>query len=310
MMRLLIVSTLALPALLRAEECASMAGVPFSQEAYWSPVVGYPRPGSLHAVFNVDFTNQDVTPHGLLLENQGLIIQPLLLFYTPLQMDPADWLGNVSFCVGGWGNWHSHPGGTQPANWREVDLFSGLTCFIERDWQLTAFGSAYLSQTHSYPTAWDFALALTYDDTRLLGTAALHPFVEYRPQIHGSTTVVIDPESARASYSFRLGITPQHQFGPIKLELPAFLTWVPEGFYQDSAAQSAAGGCGFMSAALKLSLPLQYLSTKNLSTSLYAAAQYYRIVNPGLLDTNEVLGAAPRRQQDILQFHLGLHAAF
>jgi len=287
-----------------------MTGVPFTQEAYWAPVTGYPRPGSLHAVFNLDFTNQDVTPHGLLLENQGLIIQPLLLFYTPLHADPADWLGNVTFSAGGWGNWHSHPGGKEPAKWREVDLFSGLTCTIERNWQLTAFCSAYLSQTHSYSTAWDFALALTYDDTGLLGVAALHPFLEYRPQLHGTTTVDIDPENAGESYSFRLGITPQHQFGRIKLELPAFLTLVPEGFYQDSAGRPAAGGIGFMSAALKLTLPLECLSTKDLGTSLYAAAQYYRILNDGLLDTNEVLGTTPRREQNILQFHLGMHVAF
>ncbi len=287
-----------------------MAGEPFTQEAYWAPVVGYPHPGSLHAVFNLDFTNQDVTQHGLLLENRGLIIQPLMVFYTPLHADPADWLGNVTFSAGCWGDWHSRPGGKEPANWREVDLFAGLTSVIEGNWQLTSFCSEYLSQTHAYPAAWDCALALTYDDTGLSGAAALHPFVEYRPQIHGSTTVAIAAGNAPESYSLRLGITPQHQFGPLKLELPAFLTLVPEGFYQDSGGQPAAGGIGFMSAALKLTLPLQCLSTKSVSTTFYAAAQYYRIVNGGLLDTNELLGTAPRREQDILQFHLGLHATF
>lgn len=310
MMRLLLVLAFAQPALLRAEQSAAMTGVPFSQESYWAPVMAYPRPGSLHAVFNLDFTNQDVTPHGMLLENQGLIIQPLLMFYTPLLADPAEWLGNVTFSAGGWGNWHSHPGGKVPANWREVDLFGGLTCTIERDWQFTAFCSAYRSQTQSYPAAWDCALALTCDDTWLLGAAALHPFLEYRPQIHGTTTVVIDPESAGESYSFRMGIVPQHQFGRIKLELPAFLTLVPQGFYQDSSGRPAAGGLGFMSAALKLSVPLQCLSTRDVSTTLYTAAQYYRIVNDGLLDTNEVLGAASGREQNIVQFHLGMRVAF
>ncbi len=309
-LRLLIIFAWAAPALTWAGDLADMPGVPFAQEAYWAPVVGYPRPGSLHAVFNLDCTDQDVTPHGLILENQGVIVQPLLLFYTPLHADPADWLGNVTFTAGGWGNWHSRPGGKDPGNWREVDIFSGLTCIVERDWQLTSFCSAYLSQTHSYPTAWDCALAVTYDDTRLLGSAAMHPFVEYRPQIHGSTTAVIDPENAGKTYSFRLGIIPQHQFGPLRLEMPAFLTWVPEGFYQDNAGRPAAGGIGFMSAALKLSMPLEYLSTKNTSTTLYAAAQYYRIVNGGLLDTNEVLGTSARREHDILQFHLGIRSAF
>lgn len=307
-----ILSALALATVgpLCADESAPLAGTPFAEEAYWAPVLTYPQPGSLHGVFNLDFANQDVTPHGLLLEDQGLMIQPLLLLYTPLYADPTRWLSNLTFTVGGWGNWHSRVGGEVPANWREVDLFAGLTCIMERNWQLSAFYSAYLSQTESYPTAWDCAIALSYDDADLSGDAALHPFIEFKQQTEGSTTMAFVTDNADESYSFRLGVIPRHQFEHFKLEVPTFLTLVPEGFYQLSDGQPAPGGIGFMSAALKLTVPVESLSTNALRTSLYAAAQYYRIANAGLLDVNQALGASGQRDKDIVQFHLGLNVSF
>ena len=48
----------------------------------------------------------------------------------------------------------------------------------------------------------------------------------------------------------------------------------------------------------------------NVRTTAYAAVQYYRLVNPGLLDTNQVLGATSARDADLLQFHVGLNVAF
>jgi hypothetical protein len=70
------------------------------------------------------------------------------------------------------------------------------------------------------------------------------------------------------------------------------------------------GGVGFLSAALKLSLPLERLSFGSVRTTAYAAVQYYRLVNSGLLDTNQVLGATSGRDADLLQFHVGLNVAF
>ena len=293
-----------------AAEPAPVAGTPFAEESYWAPVLTYPRPGSLHGLFNLNATNQDVTPHGLLLENQGLMLQPLLVLFTPLYADPTQWLTSLTISAGAWASWHSREGGTQPAHWREVDGFAGLTAVLDRHWQLSAFGSTYLSQTGSYPTAWDGALALTYDDTSLLGGAALHPFVELRRQLHGSTTMAFVAANAAESFSWRLGFIPQHQFAHCKLEFPAFLTLVPAGFFQDSSGQPAAAGIGFVSSAAKVTVPVACLSSSTIGTSVYASAQYYRIANPGLLDVNQALGASSRRNKDLLQLHLGMSVNF
>ena len=306
---------------------ASPEATPLAAESYWAPVLNlYPRPGSLHGVANVDLTDSFITANGLLLENQGLIVQPMLTLNTPLYSDPTHWLQSVALTLGGWSSWDSHEGGEVPGNWREVDLLAGLTVAVERIWKFTAFHTTYLSQTDSFPTASDLALALTCDDTEWLGSAALHPFVEFKWQTAGSTTLPYADAETDGGSMLRAGIVPQRQFGRFKLELPVYFTLVSDGFYQGSETVRDSGydgspvaglgwrpepdGVGFLSAALKLSLPLERLSFGSVRTTAYAAVQYYHLVNEGLLDTNQVLGATAARDADLLQFHVGLNVAF
>ncbi len=326
-------------AFLRAEDNPPRLATPFAEEASWAPVMGGPQPGSLSGLINFNFTNRYVTNHGLQIENQGLGAQPLLLLSTPLYVDHTAWLSNVTFTAGGWSTWHSHEGGTPAAHWRELDLFGGLTFTLARDWKLTAFYTHYLSPNSAFHNAWEMALALSYDDSRLLGPFALHPFVEFRSQSEGNTTVVFNPALARSSYVFKLGINPSCQIGPVKVELPAFFTLVPDGFYQRSNLETrhityygydythfryypidyayqvqtgrpAGGGIGYFTAALKATVPVPCLSNSHVTTSVYGAVQYYRMVNAGLLDGNQVLGAASARESDLAQFHLGINVSF
>jgi len=113
----------------------------------------------------------------------------------------------------------------------------------------------------------------------------------------------------------RLGVTSQWQWGRVKAELPMFVTRVSDGFYQglDESLglwRPEPGGFGYASAALKVSMPVGWLSTAGLRTTAYAAAQYYHLGNDGLLDTNQALGSGRDRQRDLIQFHLGLSVTF
>ena len=310
-----------------ADEAATPAAAPpLPQETYWEPALKYTRPGTLHGIANVNLTDQFITANGLLLENQGIMVQPALLLNTPLFSDPSRWLDTVTLTLGGWSSWNSHRGGEIPANWREVDLLAGLTASFANQWKINVFHTTYLSQTDSFPNSSDLALALTFDDTDWLGQAALHPFVEFKLQTDGNANLPYADAMADEGSMLRFGILPQRQFGRLKLELPAYFTVVSDGFYQASPTvrnfgyqgtpvaglgwQSAPGGLGFLSAALKISAPLQWLSSADIHTTAYAAIQYYHLINDGLLDTNQVLGATSGRKDDLLQFHFGLNLAF
>ena len=80
--------------------------------------------------------------------------------------------------------------------------------------------------------------------------------------------------------------------------------------YQVRDGKRAAGGVGYFSTALKATVPLPFLSNAHTATSVYAAAQYYRLVNAGLLDGNQFLGASSKRERDLVQFHFGLTVTF
>ena len=322
-----------------ASDLPPKLATPFAEEATWAPVFAGPEPGSIHGLINFNLTNRYITNNGLQIENQGLIAQPLMILSSPVYSDRTSWINDVTFSLGGWSTWHSHSGGTPTAHWRETDFFGGLTVSFAEDWKLSAFYSAYVCPNAAFNTAWEMACTLSYDDSRMLGRFALHPFLEFRRQTEGQITVAFRRDLADESYCFKLGVNPSHQFDGFKLEMPAFFTLVPEGFYQQSVVETrhityygydyrrfryypidyrytvqdgkrAAGGVGYLSAALKATVPLPFLSRTGVSTSLYGAVQYYRMVNAGLLDGNQVLGASGRRDRDLVQFYFGFNVAF
>jgi hypothetical protein len=302
---------LLLPKLDSAEAAPLILGTPFAEEAYWKSALAMPATFRLHGVFNLNTTNQFITNYGLILENQGVMIQPSLLLTTHLYAKRTSWVSEVVMTLGGWSSWHTRPGGTEPGHWRELDLYGGLTFTMARDWKLSVFYSSYLSQTASFPTAWDLAIALNLDDSRWLKAYALHPFIEFRRQTEGRNNVSFVDANTNESYLFKVGIVPAYVFkNGFKLELPLFTTLVPKAFYQRSNGDVASGGVAFISTALRASMPLRHLSTMRTHWSIYGAVQYYHLMNEGLLETNATLNNSTQRQQDIFQFHAGLTLSF
>lgn len=286
-------------------------GTPFAEEAFWAPALVMPETFKVHGVFNMNLTDQFITGYGLNLENQGVMIQPHLMLSTHLYANRLSPVSEIVLTGGAWSAWDSRQGGVDPGRWREVDAYGGLTLTVARDWKLSGFYTAYMSQTSSFPTAWDLAIALTLDDTRWLHQYALHPFVEFRRQTEGRNNLNLKQAAADESYLFKLGIAPAHTFSSgLKLELPVFATLVPDGFFQRFDGRSASGGVGFVSTALKATMPLKRLSTKRLGWSVYGAVQFYHLTNSGLLDTNQILNATSRRKSEFTQFHAGLTLNF
>ncbi len=314
-----------------AAELVKRLGTPFDEEAFWSPVLVQAAPGRLHGLINLELSNAYVTTHGLLVENQGVVFQPLLSLSADLYLRPAEFLSGVTATVGGWSSVHSRESGKQPGHWNEGDLFGGLTLAFARDWRLSAFYERYYSQTDSYPETAEVALTLSYDDTRALGLFALHPYVTLTPQVENKTSVTFRADKIHRSYEWRLGVTPAYQFQqiPLKLELPTFFTLVPNDYYQRSTLETrhleifgidypyqvyngagGGNGVGYFTTALRASVPLKFMPRQTGFWNVYAAVQYYRFVNAGLLDNNQVLGADAQRERNLVQFHAGLSISF
>jgi hypothetical protein len=263
--------------------------------------------------FNLNLTDQFVSASGLLVEDDELMIQPTLTLYTPLFTDPAGWLQTVTLTAGFWANWSSEEGGIDPARWREMDTFAGLTLTADRRWRLTGVYTLYDSLTGSFSTASDLALGVVFDDTDWLGSAALHPFLEWRWQTSGSTTQPVPDLPPGEGWICKVGVTPQWSTDWGRLEFPVFAAFVSDGFYYDfneaaGAWQAASGGAAFFSAAIKLSRPVPWLSKGRLQTQAYASVQYHHLASDALMETSRALGNDGRR--DFVQFHAGLRISF
>ncbi len=305
-------------------------GTPFTEEAFWAPVLAA-RASRFHGVLNLEVTDHYVTLHGLNIENQGIVFQPLLVLAVDLYSKPKDFLSGVTLTAGGWSSIHEHRSGKVLGNVNEADAFAGLTFTFARDWSFSSFYSGYFSQTHNYPTAWELAFTVGYNDERVLGPFALHPYLTYTRQTEGKTSVVFRKDRTNESYELRLGIDPGYQFKaiPVKVEFPTFVTYVPNNFYQRSTLETksvrifgfdysyqqldgAGGGAGigFFSTAARVSMPLDFVWKRAGRWTVYAAAQYYRFNNPGLIDGNQALGASSKRERELVQFHGGLSVSF
>ena len=299
-------------------------GTPFREIALLDPLLfSAPPPQPLHALLTLDFTDHYLTSNGLHVENQGLVAQPLLLLtYSPSSI-PA-----LTLTLGTWNSWHTHPSGHHPHHWSETDWLGGLTLTLARDWSLSAFYSRYESRTGSFARSSSLAFTLAHD-------SFLHPYITATRQTEGQQTYVFYQPLADESYSLQFGIAPSYTFQrwPIKVELPTYFTCVPDGFYQElrtetktvathyyghtyhyrysyPAAHRAPGGIGYLSSALRLSMPLAFIPERYGKWTAFTAAQYYHFINEGLLDGNQALGASTQRERALLQFHAGVSIYF
>ena len=301
---------------------------PFKEEAFWATALRRAEQGRLHGFMNLEVSNLYVTTHGLVVENQGLVFQPLVSLYSEVYVRPNNLLSSVLLTVGGWASDHTHASGRKPGHLNEADGFAGVTATFARDWKLSLYYSRFYSETDSFPTASELSITLAYDDTARLGRLALHPYFTVTPQLEGKTSVIFRPDHSSRSVECRIGIDPywQGKRFPLRLELPAFVTFVPGNYYQRSTletrhvrifgyeypyrAYNGAGGdsgAGFASVAMRASLPLRFMPLPGVWT-VYASVQYDRLFNPGLLDSNQAIGSG--RSPDVFQFHAGLSYLF
>jgi|GEM_PF-695305 len=312
---------------LSESDAAKKLGTPFAEQAYWEPVF-FPREHSrFHWYLDLDFSTHYITSRGLNIENQGVVFQPLLVLSWDAYHRETGFLNDATLSFSLWNSFHSRYSGREPGRWNETDATAALSLTFAHDWKLSAAYSGYFSQTQTFDTAWNLDVALSYDDTKLLGRFALHPYIQYSRETEGKTTVVFRPDRTDESYALQFGIDPGYQFTsiPLKVDFPTFITWVPDNYYQRSTLETkhyqffgytyryqvydgAGGGSGpgFFSTAARFTLPLKCIPPKAGQWTLYASAQYYRFINDGLLDGNQFLSATTKRQRDLVQFHAGI----
>ncbi|TDU81253.1 hypothetical protein EI77_00556 [Prosthecobacter fusiformis] len=277
-----------------------------------SPVVEPPPSPWIHALLKVDVSDHYVTPRGLNVENQGLIVQPLFLIFWNLYSNPDGFINDVTLTTGVWSSIHTRTSGPEDGNWNEVDPIAGLAFKFAKYWQFDVNYTAFESMVSAYPTSHHLELKLSFNDAAYTGskTFSLNPYVAFWKELKNKSTVTFNESTSSESYYFTVGINPTIDLKTVKFEFPTFVNIVDNDFYQQFDGTGGGSGAAVFRTGVQASIPLSFVPKSMGFWSLYAGVKYYHLDNPGVLDGNMVLGADGARKRDILQFHGGVSIFF
>ncbi|MFA6961523.1 MAG: hypothetical protein WC205_12280 [Opitutaceae bacterium] len=267
----------------------------------------------IHSLLQVEFSDHYITPRGLHIENEGIVIQPLLLVFWDLYSSDNALINDVTLTTGVWNSIHSNAnkGEADPGHWNEIDPFAGLTFKMGKAWTLDVFYTGFKSQTDSYSTSTNLDLKVTYAD-KLSDKFSLNPYVEYFQELTNKATVAFGKEDDTGFY-FQLGATPTIALPKgMKLQFPTYVSLVSSNFYHKITGADGGSGVGLFSTQAKLSFPIKMPAGYGFWNG-YVGVQYYHLVNDGLLDGNKVLGAegfTTSPSENLFQFHAGFSVFF
>jgi hypothetical protein len=236
---------------------------------------------------DLPLSNAYITPRGLLVEDEGLVFQPLFLIFADLYKGNGP-LSGVTASVGIWNSIHSEvPAGVTSSteNWNEMDFLSGLDFTFYQDFTVGLSYQYWVSPIDAFDSNSVFEMTFGYSDhffeQVVPGTLSLNPYVRLFIELHNKGTV----SSTDESYNMEFGFVPKYVFDgyPLTIEMPTFVTFPGDDFYSESST------IGLFQTGLKVTAPLTSIPERYGTWSLYAGFRYYHLANDGIVDGNRLL---------------------
>jgi hypothetical protein len=266
----------------------------------------------------VSMYSQYVT-RGVILENQGAIVQPFADLYFKLY-EGEGFVNKVSLNLGVWSSIHSRktdaglvsgtPGVSSTRNWYEFDWTVGLATTFAKNFTFTPSLYSFLSPNDGFSTFYGLNLNLAYNDSDLWGGKfALNP----------SVTVLIELENkagtgADEGVYYEVAINPTVPIGPATLAIPIKAGFGSDDFYGSLNHSTGAienETFGYLSAGVVVSLPLAFIPECYGTWTVNGSATYYYL-GDGTSDFNTAPrgGAVRDAEEHEFVFGGGLTIAF
>ena len=268
--------------------------------------------------------------HGIVLENQGFIIQPYADLHFRIYKG-AGALTSITADLGIWDSFQSHRSnrtlGQGPvsrsqlgvgqvgavrsttSNWFESDFQSGLTLNFNK-LSVGGYFKVYESPSDAFQNVYTAGIKLAYDDSDALGTLALHPYVMTELQLQGTTGNNFNGNPTfhgRGQY-YEVGIAPGHTWGALTLSLPVKGGFGSGGFYLGNR------GFGFIAVGARADYALNFVPACLGKWTIDGGFTYYRLggSNSGLNRAGAAGGSLAQAVTDKNQlvFEGGLKVAF
>jgi hypothetical protein len=250
---------------------------------------------NIHGFASVTTTTSYITPRGLVVENQGVVTQPIVGLVVPI--------GDVGFMkklavVGGiWNCYTFNQNDTHVGAWNEMDLFFG-------------FGFEIVDKLHfdvtyglwSFPQSQDpkpdnehvIDFKFSYDDTGMFVEGfGLHPYVDIFYAIDGSSNVVLGRQGS--TFYVEPGIVPTFKTGPVTWTFPTYFSIGDSEFW--TASGTGSSNCfGVLSTCVQASVPLTSIIPARFGYwHLDVGCQFYYLLNGSLSDAAVLLSGETNR---------------
>jgi hypothetical protein len=298
-------------------------------EAIAEDAAAAPPPSRVDALFNLEFSNEYLTPRGMIVHDKGLTLQPLVIGLVDLYKSDC-FINSLTFVPGVWNDFSSsgvsiHPpfGSSPKTHWVEIDPIVGISVGFAKRFKLDVTYTAFNMQILDIGTSQHLDTKLSFDDSDYLKAFALHPYVEFWQELDGKATDADVPEAVfgpspnsgshpapGSSFYFEVGVDPSYTFkdaANLKLEAPCRVLLPNERFYGEYYANAST--VGLFELGLKASLPMNFVPAGYGHWSCHAGFRYMYFVDDNLYHLNE-FNAPGKPTRDTVQVYAGVSIFF
>lgn len=252
----------------------------------------------------VALTNEYIL-FGLVQDKDTVIAQPYLNLNFRLY-EGKGWLSGVIFQLPLWASVHDinkprpRNGNSTLKDWYEFDINPGLCFGFAKNWTFMISDYIYTSPGDYFLTSHNLNLALTYDDSGLLGNFALKPHVCFLQELDNHSG--LGAQGDTESQYYEVGIAPSHTFAknatyPLTVTFPSTAGFGSNGYYGQ--------GFGFFSTGATVSFPLVFIPKTYGSWTTSFGGLYYRLgTNSARFTDNPNNTPTGRRDQGVFSWSI------
>jgi len=286
---------------------------------------GDPAPPSrVNVLFNMEFSNEYLTPRGMIVHDKGLTFQPLLLGLVNVYKGDS-FISDVTLVPGIWNDFSSSPvsvhapfGSEPKTSWVEIDPIAGISISFAKHFRLDVTYTAFNMQILDIGTSQHLETKLSLDDSPWLKGFAVHPYFSYWQELQGKATAAQVPFKVfqnrvgepPSSYYFEVGGAPSYTFeklGGLKLEVPCRVLLPNKDFYGEFYHKSST--IGLYEVGVKGSIPLNFMPQGYGHWGFHAGFRYMGFEDKNLQGMQQ-FNAPGKATKDAVQVYCGLSTFF
>jgi hypothetical protein len=245
---------------------------------------------NVHGFFSSPFKTAYVTPRGLVVQNEGVVWQPVIGLVFPVgDLGPFK---NFTVVGGIWNNFESAQDDPFVGAWNECDFFLSLSTTVFNSINLTLTYSPWYSPPHAFHTEQNLDLKVGYDDSKMWGKSgfSLNPYVDFWWAISGDSTVILG-KKGNTGY-IEPGIVPTYTVQsipgyPLTLTFPMYVQVGPDSYW-DASGTFSNQNIGLFSVSANATMPLTFIPVRYGHWHADLGVTYDYLINNALLHAGTI----------------------